>query len=684
MYRPLNLITIVFHTLQQNNSDPMSKLVLVIVMMLMAGRNNAQNYPAPSNEPLTYFVLIMADDGQAFYVRLNNQLYNSSPAGHLILSQLRDSAYTIAVGFPGRSFPEQRFLMNIHEKDWALHLIRQDNRWGLYDGQGQALAAVDDTAGAQGPLPAGVKKDDAFSQLMSAIVQDTTVMYNTYVAAADTFASSSTVPPSSTSPPPSSTSLLPSHTSALSSSTPLMSSPTSTLPAPTGVLPSSTATLPAPTGVLPSSTSPLPAPTAAPPSSTATLPASTASPSLSPNQSSVKRTDSLSQGGTSASFDSDPAAPSSPTGVVKLSERRSAQSLSMVFADHPGHKRVDTIDVVIPVDSPATFQNPSQTYDTSQSTAPLYPPRTSKYLSPSSDTSRSGVTRRPRDPNATRHPQLSKSEATAQSPAVRRSKSPDTTQSSTAHRSKSADTTQSTTIRRSMSPDTSRTTAANRPKLPDTSQSTAVHRPKLPDTSRTTAAHRSKLPDTSRSTVAHRPKLPDTSRSTATHRPKLLDTSRATVARRPQTPADTSHSAASMHGSLSPDTPHSGSRASRNPKTDTPETASSSARKSTLPFINSDCHAFATDYDVDKLRIHMLAANKDDDRIQTAYKVFKTKCFATSQLRALCELFSSDAAKFKFLATAYPFVSDDHFPELENLLSDTLYAGKFRNMTDPH
>ena len=139
-----------------------------------------------------------------------------------------------------------------------------------------------------------------------------------------------------------------------------------------------------------------------------------------------------------------------------------------------------------------------------------------------------------------------------------------------------------------------------------------------------------------------------------------------------------------MHGSLSPDTPHSGSLASRNPKTDTPETASSSARKSTLPFINSDCHAFATDYDVDKLRIHMLAANKDDDRIQTAYKVFKTKCFATSQVRALCELFSSDAAKFKFLATAYPFVSDDHFAELENLLSDTLYAGKFRNMTDPH
>jgi hypothetical protein len=117
----------------------------------------------------------------------------------------------------------------------------------------------------------------------------------------------------------------------------------------------------------------------------------------------------------------------------------------------------------------------------------------------------------------------------------------------------------------------------------------------------------------------------------------------------------------------SPDTPHS-----RIP------------HKSTLPFVNSDCHAFATDFDVDKLRVHMLEANKDEDRIQTAYKLFKIKCFTTRQIRALSEIFTTDPAKFKFLATAYPFVSDDQFPELVSLLSDPVFAERFRTMTGRH
>jgi len=90
--------------------------------------------------------------------------------------------------------------------------------------------------------------------------------------------------------------------------------------------------------------------------------------------------------------------------------------------------------------------------------------------------------------------------------------------------------------------------------------------------------------------------------------------------------------------------------------------------KSALPFVNSDCHNFATDYDVDKLRVKMLEATKDDDRLLVARKVFRSKCFSTKQIRALSEVFTSDAQKFKFLEAAYPFVSDEHFPELSNLL----------------
>jgi len=100
-----------------------------------------------------------------------------------------------------------------------------------------------------------------------------------------------------------------------------------------------------------------------------------------------------------------------------------------------------------------------------------------------------------------------------------------------------------------------------------------------------------------------------------------------------------------------------------------------------LVVVNSDCRNFATDYDVDKLRVKMLEISKDDDKIVAAKKIFKTKCFTTKQIKALSEVFAGDAAKYKFFETAYPFVSDDRFRELTELLADPVYNGKFKVMT---
>jgi hypothetical protein len=143
-------------------------------------------------------------------------------------------------------------------------------------------------------------------------------------------------------------------------------------------------------------------------------------------------------------------------------------------------------------------------------------------------------------------------------------------------------------------------------------------------------------------------------------------------------PIDSPATASYRPQNSKPDAPALASTASHHPQS--PDTS----HKSALPFVNSDCRAFATDYDVDKLRIRMLDAARDEDRIQAAYKIFKIKCFTTKQIRALSEVFTTDPAKFKFLATAYPFVSDDQFPELVNLLSDPVYTGRFRTMTDRH
>lgn len=111
----------------------------------------------------------------------------------------------------------------------------------------------------------------------------------------------------------------------------------------------------------------------------------------------------------------------------------------------------------------------------------------------------------------------------------------------------------------------------------------------------------------------------------------------------------------------------------------------SSARKTPgkLVLVNSDCRNFASDYDVDKLRVRMLDLKKDDDMIQAAMKVFKIKCFTTKQIQALSEVFTTDASKYKFFEMAYPFVSDDRFRELAELLTDPVYNAKFKAMTNP-
>jgi len=98
-----------------------------------------------------------------------------------------------------------------------------------------------------------------------------------------------------------------------------------------------------------------------------------------------------------------------------------------------------------------------------------------------------------------------------------------------------------------------------------------------------------------------------------------------------------------------------------------------------LILFNSDCVNFATEQDVDKLRIKMLAAKNTEDRIGVAKKVFKTKCFVTRYIKALSELFPDDEAKFNFFETAYPYVSDTtSFKGLVDLFSSDLYIARFK------
>jgi hypothetical protein len=104
-------------------------------------------------------------------------------------------------------------------------------------------------------------------------------------------------------------------------------------------------------------------------------------------------------------------------------------------------------------------------------------------------------------------------------------------------------------------------------------------------------------------------------------------------------------------------------------------------KKRTVIMINSDCKNFATENDVDKLRIRILGEKSIDDQLNTARKYYKNKCFTVKQLRALTELFATDENKYRFLDLSYAFASDSgNYYLLEEVMGEDYYKNRFRAM----
>jgi hypothetical protein len=299
----------------------MSKFGLVIFLILMAGRNYAQDY----------FVLIQADNRLPFYVRLGSQVYSSSPGGHLILSQLKDSTYDVTIGLPGQPTSEQQYTLNIRGKDQEFGLKDQGERGlSLYDGQtGETKTPEPPLGGKEEIRPAGIKKDDAFSRLMAGVVHDTSVLYNTYAMEQVLMDSAVAVKSSSTD----------SEARVLEAVVPdsagrgLASGPGAIKPV-------------------------------GPDSLTKPGDSSAVDTTVTANASSI----------VSANPRSDNRAFVKPlyrTHVVKLSERKLARSVRLAYADHSTGEKADTIIIFIPVDTPAVEkggQKPTRTTDTSRVT----------------------------------------------------------------------------------------------------------------------------------------------------------------------------------------------------------------------------------------------------------------------------------------------------------------------------
>lgn len=124
-----------------------------------------------------YFVFIQEEAGQPFYVRMGEKNYSSSSSGHILIPSLKDSAYRLAIGFPKDRYPEQSFAIVMGQEDKGFDLKRTPDGWALYDLRYlQFIRPVaDGQGGDQGAQ--GVKRTDAYSQLMAGLVNDSAVLY---------------------------------------------------------------------------------------------------------------------------------------------------------------------------------------------------------------------------------------------------------------------------------------------------------------------------------------------------------------------------------------------------------------------------------------------------------------------------------------------------------------------------
>jgi len=127
-----------------------------------------------------YMILIDAENKQAFTVRIGDQLFSSSGHGHLVLSQLKDSSYLLNLRFPKNNRADQVFPVVVRKKDLGFQLKGADSSWVLYNWQTKETIRPVTERDSSRILDMGVKRENGFSKLMASVVNDSSVMYNTY------------------------------------------------------------------------------------------------------------------------------------------------------------------------------------------------------------------------------------------------------------------------------------------------------------------------------------------------------------------------------------------------------------------------------------------------------------------------------------------------------------------------
>jgi Domain of unknown function (DUF4476) len=145
------------------------RIFLIFAILWFAVKTQAQQI---------HFVYLQTENGQPFYVKLNNKVTSSTGAGYLILPKLTDGAYDLEIGFPKNEFPPERYHINVDKENLG-YLIKNlgDKGWSLFDLQ--SLALVPGSSGSvAATLPAAPVKNDPFSNMLATVTKDSSILQN--------------------------------------------------------------------------------------------------------------------------------------------------------------------------------------------------------------------------------------------------------------------------------------------------------------------------------------------------------------------------------------------------------------------------------------------------------------------------------------------------------------------------
>lgn len=576
------------------------------------------------------FVYLQSENWQPFYVQIGEKVYSSSSIGHLVLSNLSDNTCSFEVGFPQHTIQPQRFSIPLQNRDHGYQLIKNGSKgYALQDWQTDEIIKPLKDAGNTTILYGERKNDDPFANLMAAVVNDSSVLYTSIVKKENTAVP--TVASADNKPAEKQEVKVEEKAAATADS-----AITATKEQHVDVV---TARIPPP---------PPPVETANLAKTNVTVDTAQAQ-NVTAVDTAVVKYDPKERGLTDKA--------EKPAGVAKVQQQTKDGQTKMVFVDS-SETPVKVVTVYIEDDKKAADTPAAVEVTKPQPQQQVVLPSVKQEMQVEVVTNNNNAVVKK---DTVKAAPVTKDEVAEQ---IKKE-----TWSTTSTPEKKASTTDTATI----------ILESSQMKKATTEEPQPLYRPKE-----------------EKKVEPAKPVVEETPKAIVTQ--PVIKEEKVEEKQEPVKPAETKKESepVQVKTEKEPAKPTVDSAVAvvktepqpsvevKKPEAEKPKTVEPEKKAeptSKLVMINSDCVKLATDNDVDKLRVKMMAESDLQKKLTVANKYFKTMCLYAKQIKGLSELFPNDEGRYKFLELAYPFAADTaNFKQLHELLSEEVYVTKFKKL----